>query len=90
MTESSSEPMVASTIDLEVPEGKTMTIVSGSAPCSIFNVVGAVDATGDADAEAMGFVDGCALTRVAADLSDVFSVLSISTALVSGMLMKRT
>ena len=58
MTESSSDPMVASTIDREVPAGKIITLVSGSVPGSIFSVVGLVDARGDADGEAMGFADG--------------------------------
>jgi hypothetical protein len=35
MTERSSEPIVASTIDRAVPAGKTMTMELGSAPCSI-------------------------------------------------------
>jgi len=72
-----------------VPLGKTMTMVLGSLPCSTFRFT-EVGATGAADGEAIGFADGCALARSAAALSDAVCVLAISTAPVSGMLMKRT
>jgi hypothetical protein len=85
MSESSREPIVASTIDCAVPPGKTMTIVSGSVPCSIVSLRG-VNARGEADA--MGFVEGCASTRGAVAAAGF--ELSISRAGVSGMLMKRT
>jgi len=88
-TVSSSEPMLATTTARVVPLGKTMTIVSGSVPCSILIFTG-VDVTGAVDGDAIGFVDGCPLTRGAAGLSNAAFVLSISTAPVSGMLMNRT
>jgi hypothetical protein len=81
--------MLAATTASVVPLGKIMTIVSGSVPCSILMFTG-VDATGAVDGDAIGFVDGCALTRGAAGLSSAAFVLSISTAPVSGMLTKRT
>jgi len=86
--ERSREPMVASTIVCAMPAGKTMTMVSGVGPCSILRVreVVATGAAGDA----MGVVDGCALTRGAAGLSDMGCELSTNTARVSGMLTKRT
>jgi len=52
MIESSSEPTVASTIDCAVPGGKTMTIVSGSMPCSIVSLRG-VEARGEAEGDAI-------------------------------------
>ena len=64
-----------------------MTIVLGSLPCSILRFT-EVGATGAADGEAIGFADGCTLTTGAAGLPLI--ELSISTAPVSGMLMKRT
>jgi hypothetical protein len=86
---SSSEPTLAATTARVVPLGKTMTIVSGSVPCSILIVTG-VEATAAVDGDAIGFVDDCALTRGAAGLSNAAFVLSISTALVSGMLTNST
>jgi hypothetical protein len=86
--ESSRGPIVASTIVRGIPAGKIITIVSGSAPCSILMLTGVatMGATGD---DAIGFVDGCASTRGAAGLLGV-SELSIRTARVSGMLTKST
>jgi hypothetical protein len=78
--------MVASTMDRVVPAGNTMTIVSGSVPCSIVSFWG-VDVRGEA-ADAIGFADGCALTRGAA--ADAGWELSITMARVSGMLMNST
>jgi hypothetical protein len=63
--ERSREPMVASTIVCAMPAGKIMTTVSESGPCSILRLRG-VETTRDVDAAAVGFVDGCALTRGAA------------------------
>ena len=80
--------MVASTIVCAVPAGKTMTMVSGLGPCSILRVREVV-VTG-ADGDAMGVVDGCAVTRGAAGLPDVDCELSTNTARVSGMLTKST
>jgi len=79
--------MVASMIVCVVPAGKTMTIVSGSGPCSILRVREVAVTGVDGDADAMGFVDGCGLTRGA---GGVGCELSISAARVSGMLMKST
>lgn len=87
MIVSSREPVVASTIDCAVPAGKTMTIVSGSVPCSIVSFRG-VDARGEAAGDAIGLAEACGATMGAAGLADV--ELSISTALVSGMLMNST
>jgi hypothetical protein len=87
MIERSSGPSVASTIACAVPAGKIMTMESGSGPCSIFKF-GGVDVRGAVDGDAIGFVEGCSATTGAA--GDVIWELSISTAVVSGMLMKRT
>jgi len=87
MSESSREPIVASTIDCGVPPGKTMTIVSGSVPCSIVSLRG-VDARGEAEGDAIGFVEGCASTRGAVAATGF--ELSMSSAGVRGMLMKST
>jgi hypothetical protein len=88
MIERSREPMVASTMVCAVPAGKTMTMVSGLGPCSILRVREVV-VTG-ADGEAIGVVDGGALTRGAAGFADVGCELSSSTPRVSGMLTKST
>jgi len=78
--------VVASTIDCVVPAGKTMTIVLGSVPCSIVSLRG-VDVRGEAAGDAIGLAVGAATTGAACDLSpDVGS----TSAVVSGMLMKRT
>ena len=66
-----------------------MTMVSGALPCSILIVTG-VDAGGAVDGDAIGFAGVCAATRAASVLSAAVFVLSISTAPVSGMLMKST
>jgi hypothetical protein len=87
MIERSSEPMVASTIACVLPLGKTITMVSGSVPCSILRLRG-VDASGEADGDAMGFVDVCA--RGAAGSAELSRELSRSTAGMSGMLTKST
>ena len=81
--------MVASTTARVVPLGKTMTIVSGVLPCSIFMVTG-VDARGAVDGDAIGFAGVCAATSAASVFSVAVFVLSISTAPVSGMLMNST
>jgi hypothetical protein len=91
MIDSSSEPVVASTIDCAVPAGKTMTIVSGSVPCSIVSFWGEVAARGGgADGDAMGFAEGCAAARAAVDVVCCELVGIASNAGVRGMLMKST
>jgi predicted aconitase with swiveling domain len=90
MIDSSSEPVVASTIDCAVPAGNTMTIVSGSVPCSIVSFWGEVDARGGAVGDAMGFVEGCAAASAGADVVCCELIGTASSAGVSGMLMKRT
>lgn len=87
MIESSSDAVVDSTIDRAVPAGKTMTIVLGSAPCSMVSFRGS-DARGAAEGEAMGFVEGCA--AVTGAVCDLSPDVGITIAVVSGMLMKRT
>jgi hypothetical protein len=87
MTESSREPIVASTIDCAVPAGKTMTRESGSVPCSTVSLRG-VDVRGEAAGDAMGFAEGCASTRGA--VAAAGCELSISIAGLSGMLMNST
>jgi hypothetical protein len=90
MIDSSSEPVVASTIDRAVPAGKTMTIVSGSVPCSIVSFWGEVLARGEAAGNAMGFVEGCAAARAAAGVVCCELIGIASNAGVRGMLMKST
>jgi hypothetical protein len=89
MIVSSSGPTVASTTARVVPVGKTMTIVSGSVPCSILRL-NEVDARGEGEGDAIGFVDACAIAAAAAAFSDSLCLLSMSTAPVRGMLTKRT
>jgi hypothetical protein len=48
------------------------------------------EGSGLATGDAIGFADGCVPTRGAAGLSATVLVVSISTALVRGMLMKST
>jgi hypothetical protein len=88
MIESSRDPMVVSTIDCAVPAGKTMTTESGSVPCSIVMLRG-VDASGEAEGAAIGFVDGCAATRGAV-CAEVCELSISTTAGLRGMLTNST